>query len=64
MDTAICGDRFGEMFSERAVTAWELPGRSRAAASQMAGRHDASPGKPEFFGADGSDSGLRLFSLS
>ena len=52
MNTAVCEDRFGEMFSGRAVAAWELPGRSRAAATEMAGRHDASLGKPEFFGAD------------
>ena len=52
MGTAVCEDRFREMFNGRAVAAWELPGRSRAAASEMAGRDGASLGKPEFFGAD------------
>ena len=52
MDTAVCGDRFRETFDGRAVAAWELPGRSRAAASEITGRHGASLGKPEFFGAD------------
>ena len=52
MDTAVCGDRFREMFDGRTVAAPELPGRGRAAVSEMAGRHAASLGKPEFFGAD------------
>src|SRR4029077_19638657 len=52
MDTAVCGDRFRETFDGRAVAAWELLGRSGAAASEIAGRHGASLGKPEFFGAD------------
>ncbi len=52
MDTAVCGDRLGEMFNGRAVAASELPRRHTAAVSEMAGRHGASLGKPEFFGAD------------
>src|SRR5271156_4743110 len=52
MDTAVCGDRFREMSNGRAVAAWELPGRDRGAASEMAGRLGASLAKPEFFGAD------------
>jgi hypothetical protein len=52
MDTAVCGDRFREMFNGRTVAAPELPGRGRAAVSEMAGRHATSLGKPEFFGAD------------
>jgi len=52
MDTAVCGDRLREMFNGRAVAAWERPGRSSGAASNMAGRDGAPLGKPEFFGAD------------
>src|SRR5690349_1673555 len=52
MGTAVCDDRFREMLNGRAVAAWELPGRSRAAASEWAGRDGGSLGKPEFFGAD------------
>ena len=52
MDTAVCGDRFREMSNGRSVAAWELPGRDRGAASEMAGRLGAPLAKPEFFGAD------------
>ena len=52
MDTAVCEDRFREMFNGRAAPARELSGHSRGAAGGLAGRHGASPGKPEFFGAD------------
>ena len=52
MDTALRGDRFREIFNGRADQAWKLPGGGPGAVSELAGRHDPPPGKPEFFGAD------------
>jgi CotH kinase protein len=52
MDTAVRGDRFREISNGRAGQAWKLAGGGQSAASELAGRHDRPPGKPEFFGAD------------